>query len=89
VIVDGDPNTTKLLMDVVLSIMAFVSTTYNFDREHSIWKGPDWECKFIGFFNCKVCFQFVMYLCDREAFSHLFPNVIKYQFSSKFQLELE
>jgi hypothetical protein len=39
VIVDGDPNTTKLFMDVVLLIMAFVSTTYNFDIECSIWKG--------------------------------------------------
>jgi hypothetical protein len=29
-IVDGDPNTSKLLMDNVLSTMAFVSTTYSF-----------------------------------------------------------
>jgi hypothetical protein len=41
VIVDGDPNTMKLLMDVVSSIMAFVSTTYSFDGEPSIWKGLD------------------------------------------------
>jgi hypothetical protein len=89
VIIDGDPNMTKLLMDIVLSTMAFVSTTYNFDGERSIWKGPDWECMFIGFLACKVCFQFVVYLCDREAFLHLFPTMTKYQFSSKLQLEFE
>jgi hypothetical protein len=33
VIVDGDPNTMKLFMDVVLSTMAFVSTTYSFDGD--------------------------------------------------------
>jgi hypothetical protein len=89
VIVDGDPNTTKLLMDIVLLTMAFVSITYSFDGERSIWKGPNWECMLIGFFNCKVCFQFVVYLCDREAFLHLFPTVTKYQFLSKLRLEFE
>jgi hypothetical protein len=78
VIVDGDPNTMKLLMYAMLSIMAFVSTTYKFDEEHSIWKGPYWEFMFIGFFNCKVYFQLVIYLCNRKAFSHLFPTVTKY-----------
>ncbi len=49
VIVDGDPNTMKLLMDAMPSIMTFVSTTYNFDEECSILKGPYWEFMFIGF----------------------------------------
>ncbi len=33
VVVDGDPHTTKLLMDSVPSTMAFLSTTYSFDEE--------------------------------------------------------
>jgi hypothetical protein len=32
-VVDGDPRTTKLLMDNVPSTMAFLSTTYSFDKE--------------------------------------------------------
>jgi hypothetical protein len=40
-----------------------------------------------GLFNCKVCFQAIICVCDRKAFSHLFAIVSKYQFSSKFWLE--
>jgi hypothetical protein len=36
-IVDGDLSTTKLLMDIMSSIMAFVSITYNFVKECSLW----------------------------------------------------
>ncbi len=33
-IVNGDPNTSKLLVENVLSTMAFVLTTYNLLEEH-------------------------------------------------------
>jgi hypothetical protein len=39
VVVNGDLSIAKILMDIMPSIMAFVSTTYNFDGEHAIWKG--------------------------------------------------
>jgi hypothetical protein len=55
-VVDGDPNTTKLFMDSVLSTMAFLSTNYTFDGECAVWKGPDCECLLIGLLNYKVCF---------------------------------
>jgi hypothetical protein len=73
-IMDGDLNTMKLLMDNVPLTMAFLSTTYNFDGECPIWKGLDWECLLIGLFNCKVCFQSVICICDRKAFFAPFCN---------------
>jgi hypothetical protein len=76
-----------LLMDIMSSIMAFVSITYNFVGECSLWTWLDWECLLTGLFNCKVCFQAIICVCDRKAFSHLFAIVSKYQFSSKFWLE--
>ncbi len=42
VVVDGDPNTTKLFVNNMLSNMAFLSTTYSFEWECAIWKGLDW-----------------------------------------------
>ncbi len=83
-IVDGDLSTTKLLMDIMSSIMAFVSITYNFVGECLIWTRLDQECFLTGLFNCKVCFQAIICVCDRKAFSHLFAIMSKYQFSSKF-----
>ncbi len=53
-IVNGDPNTSKLLMDNVSSNVAFVMTTYNYVGKHAIWKGPNWECLLTGLFNSKV-----------------------------------
>jgi hypothetical protein len=70
----------------VKSTMAFVFTTYGFDGEHSLWKGPYWNCLLTGHFNYKVCFQVVVCVRDREVFSHLFATMSKYQFSSKIQL---
>jgi hypothetical protein len=87
VVVDGDPHTTKLLMDSVPSTMAFLSTTYSFDEECVVWKGPNWECLLTSLFNCKVYFQFVIYICDREAFLHLLARMTNYQFSLKLWLE--
>jgi hypothetical protein len=87
VIVDGDLNTMKLLMDIVPLNMALLSTIDNFDGECPIWKGLDWKCLLTSLLNCKVCFQFVICICDRKAFLHLFAIVTKYQFSLKFQLE--
>jgi hypothetical protein len=86
-VVDGDPNTTKLLMDSMLSTVAILSITYNIERECVVWKGPNWECLLSGLFNYKVYFQSVFYICNREAFSHLFAIVTKYKFSSKLRLE--
>jgi hypothetical protein len=70
----------------IKSTMAFVFTTYSFDGEHSLWRGPYWECLLTGHFNYKVCFQVFVCVCDREVFSHLFATMSKYQFSSKIQL---
>jgi len=82
-VVDGDPNTTKLLMDSMLSIVAILSTTYNIEKECAVWKGQNWECLLTSLFNYKVYFQSIFYICNRKAFSHLFAIVTKYKLSSK------
>jgi hypothetical protein len=87
VVVDGDPNTTNLFMDNMLSNMAFLSTSYSFEWECAIWKGLDWECLFINLLNYKVYFQSIICICNREALSHIFTTVTKYQFLLKLQLE--
>jgi hypothetical protein len=69
VIIDRDPNTSKLLMDNVPLIMALVSTTYSFVGDRSIWKGLSCECFIMNLFNCKVCFQIVICVNDRKIFS--------------------
>jgi hypothetical protein len=68
-IVDGDPITSKLLMDNVPSTMALVSTTYSFVRDRLIWKGLSCECLILNRFNCRVCFQIVICVYDRKIFS--------------------
>jgi hypothetical protein len=70
-----DPNTTKLLLDRVPSTMTFLSTTYSFEGERAIWKGPNWECLLNSLLNYKVYFQSIICICNRVAFSHLFATV--------------
>jgi hypothetical protein len=77
-IVDGDLSTIKLLMDIMSSTMAFVSIRYIFVGECLVWIGLDWECFLVGLFNCKVCFQAIICVRDRKAFSHLFAIMSKY-----------
>jgi hypothetical protein len=67
-IADGDPNTSKLLMDNVLLTMAFVLTTYSFVGDCLIWKGPNCECSIMSLFNCKVYFQIVICVYDKKTF---------------------
>jgi hypothetical protein len=67
-IINGDPNTSKLIMDNVPLIMAFVSTTYSFVGDRLIWKRLDCECLIMNLLTCKVCFQIVIYVYDKQIF---------------------
>ncbi len=63
VIVIGDPNTSKLLVDhdICVDNIQFCRRTFSMER-------TNWECLFMGLFNCKVCFQLFVYLCDQDVF---------------------